>query len=157
MFWTTESILRSLNPIADSTTASFSGPQPMEDRICQQRWQVEREEWQRQRRSWPRMVVFWKLCVPRTWSWWQEQRPRKQRQRQGQTERQEQRQVANLFGTESAPRVRTEIQLLCMTCDCHEVKTEMVTQLNAECGKPLHPTSACISNAMLLYRPSGLF
>ena len=60
---------------------------------------------------------------------------------------------ANLFGTESASRVRTEIQLLCMTCDCHEVKTEMATQLNAECGKPLHPTSACISNAMLLYTP----
>ena len=53
--------------------------------------------------------------------------------------------------------MRSEIQLLCMTCDCHEVKTDMVTQLNAECGKPLHPTSACISNAMLLYRPSGLF
>ena len=79
------------------------------------------------------------------------------RLKQGQRERQEQRQIANLFGTESASRVKTEIQLLCMTCDCHEVKTEMVTQLNAECGKPLHPTSACISNAMLLYRPSGLF
>ena len=64
---------------------------------------------------------------------------------------------ANLFGTESASRMRSEIQLLCMTCDCHEVKTEMVTQLNAECGEPLHPTSVCIYNAMLLYRPSGLF
>ena len=57
------------------------------------------------------------------------------------------------FGTESASRMRSEIQLLCMTCDCHEVKTEMVTQLNAECGKPLHPTSACISNAMLFLPP----
>ena len=35
-----------------------------------------------------------------------------------------QRKFANLFGTESASRVRTEIQLLCMTCDCHEVKAK---------------------------------
>ena len=33
-------------------------------------------------------------------------------------------QNANLFGTESASRVRTEIQLLCMTYDCHEVKAK---------------------------------
>ena len=31
-----------------------------------------------------------------------------------------------------------------MTCDCHEVKTEMATQLNAECGKPLQvPMQPC--------------
>ena len=62
--------------------------------------------------------------------------------------------IVQIFLEPKAPH-EWELKSNCYTWHVTVMKWRLntVTQLNAECGKPLHPTSACISNAMLLYTP----